>query len=261
MAVHVDLSDGVLTIVLDRLEALNAFDAASSDAVGAAMERADTDPAVRAVLFTSAHPKVFSAGADLKATAAGESAFDAAGPYASWGLAGATARTPRVPVVVGVDGLALGGGFELCLAADVLVASESAAFGLPEVAVGLMPGAGGAVRLPDQLPRKVAMDLMLTGRRLAAEEAHRLGLVSRLVPAGEAAEQAREVAAHIARQAPLGVVAAKAVALDLVDGVERAQQARWERNRNEFAAVMASDDAHEGTTAFIEKRTPHWTGR
>lgn len=259
-AVDITVTSGVMTVLLNRPETKNAINLQMSDAVGAAMEQADTDTRIQVVLIASAHEGIFCAGADLKATSRGEPSFAEDGPYESWGLAGCTARTPSVPVIAVVEGLALGGGFEICLAADLLVASESAAFGLPEVGVGLMAGAGGAVRLPSQLPRKVALDLLLTGRRLSAEEAHRLGLISRIVEQGTALTEAQKVAATIAGNAPLAVRASKATALDLVDGVERAQLDRWQRNTLEFAAVLDSDDAAEGAAAFRDKRAPQWTG-
>jgi crotonobetainyl-CoA hydratase len=261
MAANVTADSGVLTVLLDRPEAKNAINVAMSDAIGAAMERAETDPCIHAVVIASAHEGIFCAGADLKATSRGEPSFAADGPYGSWGLAGSTARTPSVPVIAAVEGLALGGGFEICLAADLLVATPTASFGLPEVSVGLTAGAGGAVRLPGQLPRKVALDLLLTGRRLDADEAHRLGLVSRLVEPGRALATARQIATTIAGHAPLAVRATKATALDLVNGVERGQLNRWERNAGEFEAVLASVDAAEGTAAFRDKRAPQWTGR
>lgn len=260
MAARITETSGVLTVLLDRPEAKNAINVAMSDAIGAAMERADTDPGIHAIVIASAHEGIFSAGADLKATSRGEPSFAEDGPYGSWGLAGSTARTPAVPVIAAVEGLALGGGFEICLAADLLIASPTASFGLPEVSVGLMAGAGGAVRLPDQLPRKVALDLLLTGRRLDADEAHRLGLVSRLVEPGCALTTAQEAAATIAGHAPMSVRATKATALDLIDGMERGHLDRWQRNTAEFDAVLASEDATEGTTAFREKRAPQWTG-
>lgn len=124
-----------------------------------------------------------------------------------------------------------------------------------------MAGAGGAVRLPDQLPRKVALELLLTGRRLDADEAHRLGLVSRLVEPGQALTTARKLATTIAGHAPLAVRATKATALDSTDGVQRQQAERWQRNATEFGRVLASGDAAEGTAPFRDKRSPRWIGR
>lgn len=256
----VAVEDGIMTITLNRPKAMNAVSLEMSDAVAAAMEQADTDPGVRVVIITSSSTKAFCAGADLKATSQGQALFDADGPHGSWGLAGATRRTPAVPVIAAVEGLALGGGFEIALAADILVASTASSFGLPEVTVGLMAGAGGAVRLPGQLPQKVAMTMLLTGEQLDAEQAHQLGLISRLVEPGSADAEAQRLAQRIASAAPLAIRATKAVALDLRDGVQADQRAGWERNESEFGRVMASADAAEGTTAFREKRCPVWTG-
>lgn len=255
------VSDGVVTVTLNRPEAMNAVNRELSDAIATVMQRADEDSEISSVIITSNHPKAFCAGADLEQVAHGTSLYDEEGPLAPWGLAGSTARTPSVPVIAAVEGAALGGGFEIALAADILIASPTASFGLPEVQVGLIAGAGGAVRLPRQLPRKVALDLLLTGERLSAERAHGLGLVSRLVEPGEAQSAATEVALRISANAPLAVRATKATALDLVEGVERGDLSRWKRSSAEFASVLTSQDAQEGASAFKDRRPPRWSGR
>lgn len=259
--VQISEQDGIVTILLDRPKAKNAINFEVSQTIASKMNELQARDDVRAVIVGSAVEGVFSAGADLVEASQGKPAYEEDGPNAAWGLAGLTAKTLPVPVVAAIDGLAMGGGFEIALAADILIASDTAFFALPEVKVGLMAGAGGAVRLVDQLPQKVAMDMLLTGRNMQADEAHRLGLVSRLVDSGAALKVAREVAQAIAQRAPLGVRGSKATALDLLDGVERAQVKRWYRNATEFDVVMASEDAKEGTTAFREKRVPVWTGR
>lgn len=259
--VKTQVDDGVLIITLDRPEAMNAINRDLSNSVATAMRRADEDPAIKAVIICSAHPKVFCAGADLESVSRGIPLFAQGGPNAPWGLAGCTSKTPEIPVIAAIEGLALGGGFEIALAADILIASSSASFGLPEVQVGLIAGAGGTVRLPRQIPQKVALDLMLTGERLPAERAAALGLVSRLVEPGQALSAATEVGARIAGNAPLAVKASKSTALDLIDGVEREEIARWERNGVEFKTVLSSQDAQEGPSAFTEKRPPRWVGQ
>lgn len=260
-SVQIEITDGIASIVLNRPEAMNAINREVSDAIATVMQQADEDPDIKAVVISSSHPKVFCAGADLAALSKGVAVYDTQGPNASWGLAGCTSRTPAVPVIAAVDGAALGGGFEIALAADILIASSVATFGLPEVQVGLIAGAGGVVRLPRQLPRKVALDVMLSGDRLGAERAHGLGLVSRLVEPGEAVNTAMDVAARIAGHAPLAVRSSKATALELVDGVEGDEVSRWERSDEAFAAILETDDAREGATAFKAKRAPSWTGR
>jgi crotonobetainyl-CoA hydratase len=259
--VHIEIQDGIASVVLNRPEAMNAINRDLSNAIAELMQQADTDPDIKAVVLSSAHPKVFCAGADLGALSQGIETYDTEGPNASWGLAGCTSRTPSVPVIAAVDGVALGGGFEIALAADILVASSAASFGLPEVQVGLIAAAGGVVRLPRQLPVKIAMDMMLTAERLNAERAYALGLISRLTEPGAAYDTAMEVATRIAGNAPLAVRASKATALDLTNGVAREEAPRWERSNEAFASIKASDDAREGATAFKEKRAPQWTGR
>lgn len=260
-AVDISQRDGIVTLLLNRPKAKNAINFETSQAIANAMNDVEANPEIRAVVIGSAVEGVFSAGADLVEASQGKPSYDMDGPNAAWGLAGITEKTPRVPVIAAVDGLAMGGGFEIALAADILVASEAAFFALPEVKVGLMAGAGGAVRLPGQLPQKIAMDMLLTGRIMKADEAHRLGLISRLVEPGAALEVAQEVATTISRNAPLGVAGSKATLLNLQDGVEQAHVSRWERNAAEFAFIMASADAQEGTTAFAEKREPVWSGQ
>lgn len=259
--VHIEVEDGIASVVFNRPDAMNAVNREVSDAIATLMQQAGSDPEIKAVVLSSAHPKVFSAGADLASLSQGVEVYDTDGPNASWGLAGCTSRTPAVPVIAAVDGAALGGGFEIALAADILVASSAANFGLPEVQVGLIAAAGGAVRLPRQLPVKVAMDMLLTGERLNAERAHALGLVSRLTEPDAAFDTAMEVAARIASHAPLAIRASKATALELTGGVPREEMQRWQRNNQEFATILATDDAREGATAFTEKRTPQWSGR
>lgn len=259
--VDISQQNNIVTILLNRPEAKNAINFEVSQAIANVMNEVESNPAIRAVVVGSAVEGVFSAGADLVEASQGKPSYDMDGPNAVWGLAGLTEKTPRVPVIAAVDGLAMGGGFEIALASDILVASHAATFTLPEVKVGLMAGAGGAVRLPGQLPQKIAMDMLLTGRTMKAEEAHRLGLISRLVDVGAALDTALNVAATISENAPLGVAGSKATVLNLREGVEQAQISRWERNATEFAFVMASADAQEGTTAFAEKREPAWSGR
>lgn len=259
-AVDITQHEGVVTILLNRPKAKNALNFEVSQAIANVMNEVEVSPDIRAVVVGSAVEGVFSAGADLVEASQGKPSYDMNGPNAAWGLAGLTAKTPRVPVIAAVDGLAMGGGFEIALAADIMVASDSAMFALPEVKVGLMAGAGGAVRLPGQLPQKIAMDMLLTGRNMKADEAHRLGLISRLVESGQALNVAQDIALTISKNAPLGVAGSKATLLNLQDGVEQAHVARWERNATEFAFVMASADAQEGTSAFSEKRAPVWSG-
>ncbi len=258
--VHTDLDDGVLTITINRPEAHNALDRATSAGIVHAMIDADSNPGVRVVILTGAGGRAFSAGADLKAVSRGEQIIPDDSPIASWGLGGAHRRISK-PVITAVEGLAYGGGFEMALGSDLLIASRSSRFALPEVKVGIFAGAGGALRLIRQFPSKLAMLALLTGEPIDAETAFHHGLISRLVDDGEALAAATALARTIAANAPLAVAATKAVAMELENGQARDERAAWELNERVFVEIMASEDAREGTTAFAEKRAPQWRGR
>ncbi|GAA4867260.1 enoyl-CoA hydratase-related protein [Saccharopolyspora cebuensis] len=257
--VRLDVDGGVLTITLDRPKA-NAIDVATSHALHAAFDRLRTDDSLRVAVLTGAGDRFFSAGWDLKAAAEGE-AIDA--DHGPGGFAGLTEFFDLdKPVIAAVNGLALGGGFELALAADLVVAAEHAEFALTEVTLGMVPDSGGVLRLPRRLPQAVATELLLTGRRMDAAEAHRWGLVNRVVPAAGLGDVAAELAHRIVAAAPLAVAAVKEItrdtaALDVEDGYRLLRSGRLPR----YQEMLASADAEEGPRAFAEKRTPHWSGR
>jgi crotonobetainyl-CoA hydratase len=249
----------VLLVVLNRPEARNAVDAALTLGVGTAFEEAEHDPEVRAVVLTGSGDVSFCAGADLKALARGES-LNPPGTEA-WGFAGVVNHPISKPVIAAVNGAAFGGGTELVLAADLAVAADTATFGLPEVRRGLIAAAGGLVRLPEQLPRKIAMQLILTGEPVDAATALRWGLVNEVVPADRVLETALGLAHRIAANAPLAVQASKRVARGIRDGSVPAEDDAWAANNHEILALITSEDALEGPTAFAEKREPQWKGR
>ncbi|MFF0545910.1 crotonase/enoyl-CoA hydratase family protein [Nocardia thailandica] len=257
-AVLVEEREHVLILTINRPEAMNSINGEVSDRIGAELERAENDPEIRAVVLTGAGQKAFCAGADLKALARGESIL-AAG-HENWNLAGYVRHPISKPLIAAVNGFALGGGTELVLASDLAVSADTATFGLPEVARGLFAAAGGAFRLPEQLPRKIAMELILTGEPLTAQRALELGLINRVVPAAEVLDAALALAGRIAANAPLAVQASKRVALGIVDGVQP-DDAAWELSNREIATVAGSEDVREGTLAFIEKRKPEWKAR
>ena len=247
---------GTLVVTIDRPKA-NAIDAATSIGLGEVFAAAETDPDVRVSVITGAGERFFSAGWDLGAAADGE-AFDS--DYGVGGFGGFPDLPDRAkPVIAAVNGLAVGGGFEIAMAADLIVAAEHAQFFLTEAQLGMLPDAG-AVRLPRLLPRHVARELLLTGRRMSAEEAARWGLVNRVVPAADLLATALELAEQVAASAPLSVAALldierRTAAMTLADSMAAL------RSIPSYRAAIDSEDALEGPAAFAEKRAPRWTGR
>ena len=265
-AVLTELRDHVLVLTLNRPEARNAVNAELTQGLGDALERAEHETDIRVVVLTGAGDKSFCAGADLKAISRGE-ALSPPGTE-EWGFAGFVNHPISKPVIVAVNATALGGGTELVLASDLAVAGESAKFGLPEVRRGLIAAAGGLIRLPEQLPRKVAMQMIVTGEPIDAETALRWGLVNEVVPDGQVLDAALDLARVIAANAPLAVQASKRVASGRYAGADSAlprdlpyERDAWQANDEEIVALMSTDDAIEGPTAFAEKREPVWTGK
>ncbi|MFC8427956.1 crotonase/enoyl-CoA hydratase family protein [Streptomyces sp. NPDC057253] len=249
----------VMVITLNRPEVRNAINAAVTRGIGAALEEADRDPQVRVVIITGAGDKAFSAGADLKAVARGE---DIMPPETKeWGFAAYVNHHIGKPTIAAVRGFALGGGTEIALASDLVVASEDASFGLPEVKRGLLAGAGGAFRLAAQLPPKVAMELLLTGDTLDATTARSLGLVNRVVPGDQVLAEALSLADRISANAPLSVQASKRIARGINDGRIDTEQSAWKLSDQEAQGIWVSQDAQEGPRAFAEKRVPVWQAR
>ncbi len=253
------VEDQTLVITLDRPKA-NAVDVAASRALYQAFDRLRRDPRLRAAILTGAGDRFFCAGWDLKAAAAGEAADADHGPG---GFAGLTEFLDiGKPVIAAVNGLALGGGFELVLAADLVVAAEHAEFALTEVTLGLVPDAGGLLRLPARLPRPVAAELLLTGRRLTAAEAARWGLVNRVVPAAGLMAAARELAGAICAAAPLAVAAVLEILRETEGtGVRAGYAIQRGGDLPAYRAMLGSADAVEGARAFTERRPPVWQGR
>ena len=214
-------ADGVALIVLDRPEVLNALSFALLRELDAALTALDGDPACRAVVIAGAGERAFAAGVDIRELAAqSRDSLRAADPFAVFERIGGL----RVVVIAAVRGFALGGGCELALACDLVVLGDDAQLGLPELGLGVIPGAGGTQRLTRAIGRARAMEAILTGRRIPAEEADRLGIASVVVPAGETVDRALAIAGRIAGQPPLAVAAAKAA-------VNAAQQLSLARGR------------------------------
>jgi crotonobetainyl-CoA hydratase len=248
-------------LTLNRPEASNAINADVSRRLGAALEDAAHDPDVWVVILTGAGDRAFCAGADLKAASRGEATFASEEEFAKWHFAGFVKHVIDKPVIAAVNGFALGGGTEMTLASDLAVAADTAVFGLPEVSRGLMAGAGGAFRLPRQIPEKVAMEMLLTGERISADRALSLGLINRVVPQAQLMEAALELADRICANAPLAVQATKRMTRGIDDGRIESEEHHWIRSAREFVEIRKTDDFREGTRAFAEKRTPAWRGR
>jgi crotonobetainyl-CoA hydratase len=261
MAMEVEArADGpVLLITLDRPKA-NAIDVPASRALFRAFNRLRTEPGLRVAILTGAGERFFSAGWDLKAAAGGE---DIEADHGPGGFAGLTEFFDiGKPVIAAVNGLALGGGFELVLAADLVVAAEHAEFALTEVRLGLVPDAGGLLRLPSRLPRPIAMEWLLTGRRVTAAEAARWGLVNRVVPAAGLMPAALELARAICAAAPLSVAAALEIMRETEGtAVTEGYQIMRDDTLPAYRRMLSSQDAQEGVRAFAERRPPRWTGR
>lgn len=257
--VLVERRGSISIITINRPEARNAVNAAVSTMVGDALAQAQRDTEIRAVVITGAGDRAFCAGADLKAISRGENLYHP--DHQEWGFAGYVHHFIDKPTIAAVNGTALGGGTELALASDLVVATETASFGLPEVKRGLIARAGGVFRIVDQLPRKIALGLLFTGEPMSAAQAANWGLVNQVVPAGTVVDAALALAEHISANAPLAVQASKRIAYGADNGVVTAEEQGWSRTERESAAVRQSADAKEGPLAFAEKRPPVWKGR
>ena len=257
-SVLVEREEHVMVLTLNRPDARNAVNADVATRLADALDAAEQDRDIRCVVLTGTGERAFCAGADLKAIGRGEIPIPPGREH--YGFGGVVQHPTSTPIVAAVNGFALGGGCEVVLASDLAVAAESATFGLPEVARGLLAAAGGVFRLPQQVPRKVAMRMMLTGEPISSADALRWGLVNEVVPDGQVLDAALELARRVAANAPLAVQASKRLALGKADGRIPAEDDDWSRNEAEMAAVVGSQDVQEGVLAFIEKRPPRWTG-
>ena len=246
-------------ITLNRPQAMNAINSQIWMEIGMAIEEFNNDEELWVAIITGAGDRSFCAGADLKEVASG--GFKITSEMAKWGFAGITQHYVSKPIIAAVNGFALGGGTEIALACDLVVASEKATFGLPEVKRGIIAGAGGLLRLPKQIPLKVAMNAILTGNPLTAEEAKQWGFVNQVVPHEQVLEAAKKLATDIIQNAPIAVRASKDIVYRSLDSTTTFPPHAWEINEEYSAVVMNSEDAKEGPQAFAEKRNPVWSGK
>ncbi|CAO5177527.1 Carnitinyl-CoA dehydratase [Frankia sp. AiPs1] len=249
MSILTDLNNGVLTITINRPEARNALNGAVGQSIIDALAKAEDDPDTRVVVVTGAGEKAFSAGLDLKALAAGENLRPVMDALTAL-------RTFTKPLLAAVNAACLGGGFELMMFCDLVVAVEGTPFGLPEVKRGLLAG-GGGTRLPQRLPLAVALELGLTGEPFPAEVALRWGLINRVVPREELLPATLELARRVSAAGPLAVAATKRLMRSELGDEEAALGPVFK----EMGKLLASEDAKEATAAFAQKRAPQWKGR
>ncbi len=244
---------GVAVVRLNRPKVLNALSVPLMTELVDAMEALDEDRDIRCIVLTG-NERAFAAGADI-AEMADVSAVEMLrrNQFARW----ERLKRVRTPIIAAVSGFALGGGCELAMLCDMIVAAESARFGQPEILIGIIPGAGGTQRLTRAVGKALAMEMVLTGRQITAREAHAAGLVNRVVPSERCLPAARELAREVASRPPIAVMLGKDAVLRAFDTT---LDAGLEAERRNFFLLFATEDMREGMQAFLEKRPPHWKG-
>lgn len=257
----VDREGRLMVVTINRPEVYNALHPMANQELADAFDAFAADPELWVAIITGAGDKAFSAGNDLKYHAELRARTGGRPRTPPQGFGGLTNRHDLdKPVIAAVNGVAMGGGFEIALAADIIIASEQAKFALPEPRVGLAAGAGGMQRLSRQIPLKQAMGMMLTGRHVTAEEGYRLGFVTAVVPHAELMAEARRWASQILECSPMSIRATKQVVMRSLD-VPALEIAMRNANCPAYVAMAQSEDTIEGPKAFAEKRRPDWKGR
>jgi enoyl-CoA hydratase/carnithine racemase len=249
--VELERREHIALVTLNRPEARNAISPEVSQTMVTVLDEVEADPALRAVVLTG-RGEVFSAGADLKVVARGKANDIARG---KGGFAGIVTRDFPKPIIAAVNGPALAGGFEIVLSCDLVVASEGARFGIPEVKRGLMAAAGGLIRLPKRVPLAIALELAMTGDPIDAGRALQLGLVNRVVAATRVVDEAIALAERIGENSPIAVRNSRRL---VREAAELSEAEGWKRTIELMMPVFESGDSVEGATAFAEKRTPVW---
>ena len=252
-----ELIGHVAVITINRPEARNAVNGEVANGIEAAIDKLEADDDAWVGILTGARTEkgyIFCAGADLKEISVNPGALSTA----RGGFGGITTRERTKPIIAAVDGPALAGGTEIVLSCDLVVASRTATFGIPEVKRNLVAGAGGLFRLPRKIPRNIAMECALTGDPISAERAHHFGLVNDLCEEGEALERAQALADRVTASAPLAVRESRAIILAATD---QPDEVGWKLSGEGMMKMFGTEDFNEGITAFIEKRSPEWKGR
>ncbi len=250
----VEREEPIAVATLNRPDKLNALNWTLVSELADRLEELDRDPAIRCIVLTGAGDRAFAAGADI-AEMADKGAVDmVSGGFESWDRI----RRVKTPMVAAIGGFALGGGNELAMHADVIIASEKARFGQPEILIGVMPGAGGSQRLARTIGKYRAMEVCLTGRQVSAQEAHEWGLVNHIVPDGQHLTEAKKLAHEIAKQAP---VATRMIKEAVLAAFETPLEQGLVYEKRLFALLFASEDQKEGMRAFLAKEKPNFTGR
>lgn len=256
MSVWFDVQDHVARVTIDRPARMNAVDSATNARLTEIWDKVETTPDIRCVVLTGSGEKAFCAGADIKddnGTSGVDYWREISASYAGLGLR----RSLRTPVIARVNGLALGGGFEMVMGCDIVIAADTARFALPEAKVGRLPLDGGMVMLPRLIPRNIAVGMMMTGRLVPAAEMARYGVVNAVVPVDQLDAEVDAWVADILAAAPLSLRAIKTVVRDTA---AMPMHAAFEHETRELIAALQSEDADEGVLAFREKRAPVWRG-